>query len=284
MKRPFLYLTALTASLLLAQGCTQENVPATKPLLTENDQVRLRELESLGFKKSPTEAEFLSFKSSFTSLTAPELDYFNQLVTHRSIGQVKATLPAAEQEPAIRTLELSLQQRKQMNAYAVQTFGKTYLHLSEGQFMQAAGRVGLAWQADEEKALPAARATVNPGCTDSWNCSVALIYSNSGSAAGHPPFNTSSSVYDNFNANTVCNYGFLVDCSELFNHNYLTSIDAYTRTMFTTPRPSGFGGTGIASERITSTTTRRFVLSKNRVDYWGFTPSSLAPSLRVWVL
>ena len=281
MKRSFLYLTALAASLLLIQGCTQEDVPVTKPLLTENDQARLRELAEAGFKPGPTETEFQSFNKSFTNLTGPELDYFNQLVTDRSIALAKKVLPAAEQEPAIKTLELVTRQKKQLNAYAVQTFGKTYLHLSEDQFMQAARQVGLSWETETKVALPTARTTANPGCPTVWNCNVYLTYSSSGSADGHQP-SFVPAVYDSYYDVQLCNYGFETSCSLLNDHIYVTATDAYARSMFTSPRPAGFGGLPGSSQ--TTGGTRRLLLSKARVDYWGFLPTNLATLLRIWLL
>lgn len=281
MKRLLLYPAALVAALLLVSGCTPDEVPATKPLLTEADQARLRDLESLGFEEAPTEAEYQAFANRFAQLTAPELDYFNQLVTNRSVAEIKRDLPAAEQEPAIRTLEMSLSQKKKMNAYAVQTFGKTYLHLNEEQFAKAAQHAGLLWETSVQEPQPAARVAQNPGCVTVWACNVTLAYSDSGSNTGHL-FNQGvfTSVFDRLTRGTPdCDYGFQAGCSLPNNHKTITSTMPYARTMFSWPRPAGFGSGPFASQ--TTSNIRRLLLGRGRVDFWNFSPGGLANTLRL---
>ncbi len=283
MKKSF-YLMALAASLLLAGGCTKEEVPADKPLLTENDKSRLRDLEALGFKKGYTPAEYQAFLSGFDKLNVPELDYFNELVTQRSIEFTRKNIPAAEQEPLIRDLELSMQQKKQLNARAMRTYGKTYMHLSEDEFARTAREVGMQWNASEsaaeKEAHPSAKtAATNPGCSRTYWCNLGLGY-NAGSYI-HTFDIVHYSVWDAKKAESDCDYGFQTPCSLQSTHVNISSTDSYIEAMLTYPRPGGFGG-AFASQ-TPDTETRRLLLGGVRVRVWNLTPEQVRLSLRLGI-
>ncbi len=272
MKRSFLYQLAFVACLLLTGACTKEDVPADKPLLTEDDKSRLRDLETLGFKESYTEAEFLAFDKAFKGLSVPELDYFNELVTKRSIEFTRVNLPAAEQEPAIRQLEMGAAQRKQLNARAMRSYNKTYLHLTEAEFARTTRDVGILWSTSEEKKAPAsARTAANPGCNIVWWCNKALGYNDNGSTNGHTFPTLRNSVYDAFKGDPDCDYGFVAPCSAQTTHTTITATGPYVRTMLRTAPPTGFGGS--FSSQTPDASTRRLLLGSTRVTtIWGLGP------------
>lgn len=281
MKLSFLYQVALVASLMMASGCTKEDVPANKPRLTEADQARLRELESLGFKENLTQTEFQAFGTGFEKLTAPELDYFNDLVKSRSITFVREHLPAADQEPAIKRLEFASQQRKQLSARAASTFGKSYLQLSEEQFTRIAREVGFRWSTQTRaKANPSGRTAANPGCSVVWNCNKSLGYDDSGSTNGHR-FNQGLevSVWDAVKAESDCDYGFEAPCSAQAQHKTITSTNGYVRWMLrAAPVYLGFGGQ--FASQTPNGAIRGLLLGADRVSLiWGLEPQFVGPTL-----
>lgn len=282
MKRSFLYLATLVASLLLLGSCNQEEVPAAKPLLTEADKGRLRDLESIGFKNDATDAEYQAFKASFFKLNVPELDYFNDLVAERSIAYAKQHLPAEQREPEIKLLELSRVQRKKMNALSMRNFGKTYMHLTTEQFERTAREAGMAWESSEAKVIPTARTAANPGCNWVWFCNLSLNYSDSGANSGHLfDRGTFWSVYDAFTQEPDCNYGWQAQCTLQSSHRTITSTLPYARLMFTAARPGGFGG-GPFSSQTPNAEIRRLLLGSARVTtVWGMGAQFLGETLRL---
>lgn len=267
------------ASLLLTGACTKEEVPADKPLLTENDKARLRELEVLGFKDGHTDAEFLAFDNAFKSLSAPELDYFNELVTNRSIEFARKNLPAAEQEPAIRKLELAATQRKQLNAQAMRSFNKTYLHLSKAEFTRTARQVGMLWNTSEDKtAITASASGKTAACAQTWSCDKLLGYNDNGSTNGHTFPTVYISVYDAFTGDDDCDYGYEAPCSAQTTHTTITSTGPYIRTMLRTAEPTGFGGSFVS--QTPNSSTRRLLLGAVRVtNIWGLGPEVVRQKL-----
>ncbi|CAA9271245.1 MAG: hypothetical protein AVDCRST_MAG56-3073 [uncultured Cytophagales bacterium] len=281
MKLSFLYQVALVASLMLAAGCTREDVPANKPRLTEADQARLRELESLGFKENLTQTEFQAFGTGFEKLTAPELDYFNDLVKSRSITFVREHHPAADQEPAIKRLEFASQQRKLLNARAASTFGKSYMQLSEEQFIRVAREVAFPWSTNTgAKANPSGRTAANPGCSVVWNCNKSLGYNDSGSTNGHKfDQGLEVSVWDAVKGDPDCDYGFEAACSLQSTHKTITSTNGYVRWMLrASPQYLGFGGQ--FASQTPNGAIRGLLLGAGRVSLaWGLEPQFVAPTL-----
>ncbi len=282
MKLSFLYQAALVASLMLAGGCTKEDVQADKSLLTETDKARVEALQSLGLKEGYTLEEYQSFLQGFSKLNGPELDYFNELVKNWSIAYIKKNAPAAEQEPAIKTLELKTEQKRQLNDRSIRTFGKPYLQLSEQQFNQVARQAGLAWDTSEKSDEPTGRTTANPGCGITWYCNKTLNYSNSGTSSGHPfDQGVFTSVYDAFTGKADCDVGFQASCTAQTTHLTITSTRAYYRTMLEYPKPAGFAG-GPFSSQTPTTSIRRILLGNQRLSAWGIYPNSFAADLRLF--